>query len=702
MATKMASNVDKKKSVGKKFRVMLKWGMEHMNEIKLYQVLDPIKNQLGLINMELAKLERSDPLYLQRSKEFDQVMLRLTEAKWFSTQAMSNGGKAEWKQAFAKVKSVDKLVQQFAALISAGSTAPLDVDTIRLQNRDSEILFAGDVPVLPSINPIVILQGSDFDMGYQYAKQLVEIFGSWILEPLSNRKFSDEDYAVIQKWEEQIREYAPEMIQFCEGWAAGAVDSGIQMGYRDVLELWTGHNPPMRGYIGEDGFPELGTPLCSGAAAWGRATKDGELVTISSGDHDPGFTITVIALPETGNNFMFCPFGATGDIPKGGQVYMFGHPGMNDKGLTYVHHGGGPKWVEPKESWGYGIRRAVSVMHILRFANSAQEALEMEMAMPIGDIGPGDPGHPGGFYADSSYGYVLEGRKDPVILREAGVMGETDFLYSANAPLHPDIQKAPWRATNQDQWEYDPRGGWYPHSALSKINFKTILASMEEPHVIGIQFATLNSRYRGRFMFQKLNQALGEIDVGYMKGMYRESHSVPDGSLSALRKSYDQGAWGDISPGNATNALVVITKPSERYFAHCVGPARRGMAPMSPKTFANPIYDETNTFWELKLEPTPEAISTFAREVAEQKITAGEQMLQGQHVQESVSNHFSDLLQEAKKEFESGMLLEENVSERRENDRVYQWAKATRAFTRAQVRAKQVINALQPVGSETV
>lgn len=123
---------------------------------------------------------------------------------------------------------------------------------------------------------------------------------------------------------------------------------------------------------------------------------------------------------------------------------------------------------------------------------------------------------------------------------------------------------------------------------------------------------------------------------------------------------------------------------------------------MSPKTFANPIYDETNTFWELKLEPTPEAISTFAREVAEQKITAGEQMLQGQHVQESVSNHFSDLLQEAKKEFESGMLLEENVSERRENDRVYQWAKATRAFTRAQVRAKQVINALQPVGSETV
>ena len=59
-----------RKGLGKKFGTMIKWGMEHMNEIKLYQALDPVKNQLGLINMEIGKLDRLDPLYSQRTNEF--------------------------------------------------------------------------------------------------------------------------------------------------------------------------------------------------------------------------------------------------------------------------------------------------------------------------------------------------------------------------------------------------------------------------------------------------------------------------------------------------------------------------------------------------------------------------------------------------------------------------------------------------------
>ena len=78
-----------------------------------------------------------------------------------------------------------------------------------------------------------------------------------------------------------------------------------------------------------------------------------------------------------------------------------------------------------------------AVFHILRFANSAKEALEMELSFPIGDVGSGGFGTLGGFWADSSYGYILDSRKDPVIVREAGVMGETDFLYATNSPLHP-------------------------------------------------------------------------------------------------------------------------------------------------------------------------------------------------------------------------------------------------------------------------
>ncbi|MEM7798315.1 MAG: hypothetical protein AAF633_03915 [Chloroflexota bacterium] len=43
---------------------------------------------------------------------------------------------------------------------------------------------------------------------------------------------------------------------------------------------------------------------------------------------------------EDGNNYIFAPFGADGGVPAAGPLYFFGHPGMNNKGLAYVHHGG--------------------------------------------------------------------------------------------------------------------------------------------------------------------------------------------------------------------------------------------------------------------------------------------------------------------------------------------------------------------------
>lgn len=696
MNNKNNKNGSRGKRVAGKFWMMLKWGMEHKNVLKFYQTLDPIKNQLGLTNMALGKMDQHDPAYHHRVAAFDHAMILLTKAKWSGAQAMENNHKYTWKQAFADVKACAQFSQQLYEWVVTGSTEPLDFEPIQLTDKGTEIQFAGDTPLLPAISPVVILQGSDYEMGYQYAQQLVKIFGAWILERKAQRDFSTEERQVISNWEAQIKEHAPEMIDFCQGWAEGAASAGVPMRYLDVIELWTGHEPPQNSYFGEEGMPELGMPLCSGTAAWGRATVDGELVTASSGDHDPGFTVTVIALPETGNKFMFCPFGATGDVPKAGQLSMFGHPGMNDKGLAYVHHGGGPKWAEPKQYWGYGIRRAVSVLHVLRFANSAREALEMEMALPIGDIGLGDPGHPGGFYADSEYGYVIEGRKDPTIIREAGVMGETDFLYAANAPIHPDIQQVPWRQTNNDQWEYDPQGGWYPISAMSKINFQSMMASMDEPHVIGVQFAAKNSCYRNRYMFNTLNRAVGQIDIEYMKMMFRQSHTVPGNTIKELRKTYDEGAWNEVSCGNATNALVVVTKPSEGYFAHCVGAASRGMAPMSPKTFANPIYAETNAFWELNLADSPAEISKAGRQIAEQVLQEAQAAMSENTLTGAAATRLKVLLSQAEHEYSLALDYETAAILDKTNSAIYERAQAIRAYTRVQVRARQIINALYP------
>jgi hypothetical protein len=547
------------------------------------------------------------------------------------------------------------------------------------------------VPLLPEINPVVVLQGSDEAMGYQYAQQVIEIFGPWIMQVEASRTFTTDEIAELRRWEAELEQHAPEIIGFCQGWARGATESGVPMSYDQVLDLWTGHKPPLQGYLGQDGLPELGMPLCSGAAAWGRATKDGKLVTASTGDHDPAFTVTIVAYPETGNNFMYTPFGATGAIPKGGSILMFGHPAMNSAGVAYVHHGGGPKWVEPKESWGYGIRRAASVFHIMRFANSAREAREMDAAFPIGDTGAGDPGTAGGFYADDEYGYVYESRTAPELLREAGLMGETDFLYATNAPMHPRIAEAPWRADSSGEWTFDKNAGWFPPSAPGKINFKTFLMSFKQPHMIGIEWSSYNSFYRNRSMYNILNRGVGHIDTAYMKMMYRRSGTLPSSNAKEIVAGYSKGEWGEIPASNSANATVTIMKPSDGVFAHCVGPARRGLTPLSAKLFAHPMYHETNAFWELKLEDSPGGMVTYARERARAYIDEAAALFAKLDQSNPAYDALDTFLTTARAELKTG-----DVARAEAQDTIVGLARLVRTYTRAQVRARQVINALVP------
>ena len=186
---------------------------------------------------------------------------------------------------------------------------------------------------------------------------------------------------------------------------------------------------------------------------------------------------------------------------------------------------------------------------------------------------------------------------------------------------------------------------------------------------------------------------IGLGDPGHPGGFYADR--APGNTLKELRKSYDAGTWEEVSCGNAANALVVVTKPATGYFAHCVGPAGRGMAPMSPKTFANPIYAETNAFWALKLAETPEAIANIAKEITENVLQQAHAELNQLSDAGAYAERLKLLLAQAAQEFELGQEYE--VTARRTDGRaeIYAWSRTTRAFTRAQVRARQVINALQ-------
>ncbi len=665
---------------------------KNMKAFRASRQLYEVRTNLSLANMEIGQMTWHDPIYARRVREFNQVMVELVRGKWYAACAMEakdrDEAKGFWEQAFAQIRASRTHSQKLLEALQAKSQAALDFPEIELSQNGTEILFAEGAPLVPEINPIVILQGSDYEMGYQYAQQLIQIYGKWILERKAGKQFTPDELDYLHQWEAQLKIHAPEILRMCEGWSAGARDLGVSMSYEDVVDIWTGHRPPAQTYLGlGDGEPFMAPPYCSGAAAWGRATIDGNLVTVSTGDHDCHHMATIMAFPETGNAFMLTPFGATGDVPKLGGIYMFGHPGMNNQGLAYVEHGGMPKMIEPKKDWGYGIRMGAAVFHILRFANNAREAQQMELAMPVGDVGSGGFGSLGGFWADSEYGYILDSRKDPVIIHEAGDCGETDFLYAANHPLHKESGRAPWMQADKDAWHYNPHGGWYAdYRPIKKIGID------EEVIIQSLGNGFIGSRDRSLYLFDILNCAVGKIDFEYMKMVNRQGCTLPaktwKESVAYFKKT---GEWTNVTTGHASNADVVVTRPArgdQGRYALCVGTAKRGLAPCMP-TWCSPIYNETNAYWEVRLASTPEGVAHSAGQMAAEYLEQAHSLLTGLGRQDPAYPPLANLLTQAEKEFKMG-------SDPVSDSRPEYWAKATRAYTRAQVRALQVIQALHP------
>ncbi len=679
---------------------IVRYLLKNLTAFRALRKIEQTQFALLLANIQLAKSSYADPVYARRLEEFNQAMIELAKGKWYAAQAMNAPGRTGWDRSFQGLRKAHSMGQALERTLRTGDTRPVEHQKVVLSSNGSEITFANGIPLVPEINPLVILQGSDFEMGYQYAQQVIQIFGPWLMRRKAGRAFTQDERGCIQQWETQIRRFAPEILEMCRGWAAGATEAGVPMSYDDVLEIWTGHEPPAEDYMGvQPGRPRaLPRPACSGVASWGRATVDGKLVAGASGDHDCTYMVTIVAFPQTGNAFVYTPFSAVGDVPEVGQVFMMGHPGMNNKGLAYIEHGGEMRMIEPKETWGYGIRKGTSALHVLRFANSAKEALEMELSFPVGDVGR-PMGSVGGFYADSTYGYVLESRHNPTILREAGVLGETDFLYANNSAMHPQADIAGWMQPDKENWRWNPHGGWIPTRFTAFSLMKAFRMKPEERTLMALRNMYKNSSGRAGYVYGALSQANGSVDLDFMKKLYRKSGSFPPGTLKEIRQRYNQtGEWGEYSIGHATNALVAVMKPddgNEGIYALCVGTAARGLAPNTP-TRATPIYAETNAFWEIRLADSPAGVAAAARQRAQEYIQQASAQISGLRPTDTAFAPLKELLDLAQSELDRGFTHADAANVATGNEEVYAWAGATRAFTRAQVRALQVRQALVP------
>ena len=149
--------------------------------------------------------------------------------------------------------------------------------------------------------------------------------------------------------------------------------------------------------------------------------------------------------------------------------------------------------VNPRRSGPMGSRKALANLHTLRFANSAAEAKDMQLAYPSGD------GFAGGFWADiQGDAYIIESGENPRAIRRPGDYGERDFIYSTNNALCKELahcQNPPPKGN-----VYVPHGGWLGTGAtISSVSRNLGLWNMLHHYhgQVDLDFVRMVSRFPG-------------------------------------------------------------------------------------------------------------------------------------------------------------------------------------------------------------
>jgi hypothetical protein len=139
-------------------------------------------------------------------------------------------------------------------------TATLLLLATAAPSQEPEISYAGEVPLVPNVRPVIVVSGTDFEMGYQHSQQLVHIFGTYYLKGAAEVKRSPDELVGLKQIDALVRKHTPELVEYIRGMAAGASAAGIPMTYEQMLTQFaaTENGPSGGGGEGED---------CSGWAA---------------------------------------------------------------------------------------------------------------------------------------------------------------------------------------------------------------------------------------------------------------------------------------------------------------------------------------------------------------------------------------------------------------------------------------------------
>ena len=519
-----------------------------------------------------------------------------------------------------------------------------------------EIPYAGEVPMVPNVRPVIVLQGSDYEMGYQHAQQIIQILGRYFFESKAKVQPGENSITSLKKTEAAIKKYTPWAIDYVKGMADGSTAAGIPITYIQMLSYFTGPD---------------GSEDCSGWAAWGSTTKDGKLICGGNGDHEIRigstaeyrFEINIMLYPKTGNNYIFTP-------PSGGA----GHPGMNNKGVVNVHHGTTnyyDRYINPeKRSSAENVPKVFVLMHCLRFANTAEEAMDLALSIPSNQ---------GGIWADvKGNAMVIENKDNPRVIRRPGDNGEKDFLYSTNNLFSDELKGA-----------YDPlpKGHKlikYPHAGY--------MGSQGSIGSIGRNLGFWN-------LFQNYH---GEVDLDFAKMMWRfQGPPLPYATIDEAVEDEQRSQairWDAhfSQPGNSVATILQADDGDNGIIHISHGCAVRGNdSPTYPGGVIvrlNPTY----TFFELKLGSNPSDVCNAAQTRARYDLWNAYQELSKLNFSDVRYAELDKKLNEAVVEWQKGWFYRDEASASTGNESMIKRAMAIRCYTKCQCYARQVYETIIP------
>lgn len=500
----------------------------------------------------------------------------------------------------------------------------------------------------PDIMPIVVLSGSDYEMGFQYGQQAGHLIerhkdAVWAIQTAS-REDVLHDLKAIQYY---TKEFTPEAIDQMRGIADGATEAGHDVSYTDLLLLnsWlpdrkTHSFPPAaEGEV-------IQTKGCSVASAWGSATKTGQLIGMDSYDgfdSEPPFQLVIVAFPDQGNNYVSGV--SAGEI---GSHFL-----MNNRGLMVGNSGGGESAGRAIDT-DYGLSWTLSLPHLARFANDAIEARDMVLPWHINV--------PENFHFVDVHGNAFVVEKTPAVqaVRQPGDFGEDNFLFSTNNYLIDEMRVA-------ETGEFV--GGHGGYGAMSAI-------------------------HRNMLLWDMLHNYRGQIDDEFMKMILRYSGDGPPYPPT------DEWETKILRPSNARVAVLMPDDGDEGVVHIATGPAGRvAPATVDPRGWrgAYPYYvTGTNTFFTLKLAATPREVVVAAKAAAEERISKAYAAFMALRHTDAGYEPLRDLYMLANKEYNQADDFFNKGTLSSGHEANFHFAEAATAYARAQVHASQFSEALVP------